>query len=81
MATAVEQLRARLLCKGRMRRCAAFAIYEDAEAEPHRLADELREFYPAIAERLAELLARIAANDEAIERSMPMACRAIVVGC
>lgn len=43
-------------------------IYEDAEAKRDRLADKLRDFYPDVAERLSELLARIVTNDEAIER-------------
>ena len=69
MATAVEQLRARLLVvKADEEDARRLRIYEDAKAERDRLAAELRDFYPDVAERLAELLARIAANDEAIER-------------
>jgi hypothetical protein len=43
-------------------------VYEDTKTERDQLADELREFYPDVAERLADLLAKIAANDDAIER-------------
>jgi hypothetical protein len=69
MATAVEQLRARLLVvKADEEDARRLRIYEDAKLERDRLAEELREFYPTVAERLAELLAKIAANDEAIER-------------
>jgi hypothetical protein len=42
-------------------------IYEEVATERDRLADELREFYPATAARLAELLARIVANDREVE--------------
>jgi hypothetical protein len=69
MATAVEQLRARrLVVKADEEDARRLRIYEDAKAERDRLAEELREFYPGVAERLAELLARIAANDAAVER-------------
>jgi hypothetical protein len=41
--------------------------YEKVEAERDRLAEELARVYPPIAERLAELLTRIDANDREIE--------------
>jgi hypothetical protein len=41
----------------------AARAYDEVAAERDRLADELREFYPATAALLAELLARILAND------------------
>jgi hypothetical protein len=69
MATAVEQLRARLLVvKADEEDARRLRVYEDAKLERDRLADELKSFYPDVAERLAELLARIVANYEVIER-------------
>jgi hypothetical protein len=69
MTAAVTKLRARLdLVKGDEEDARRLRIYEDTKAERDRLAAELRDFYPDVAERLAELLARIVANDEAIER-------------
>lgn len=41
--------------------------YEKAEAERDKLADELARVYPPIAEQLAELAARMAANDKQID--------------
>ena len=38
-------------------------VYDEVKAERDRLADELREIYPTTAALLAELLARIIAND------------------
>ncbi len=43
-------------------------VYDEVKAERDRLADELREIYPTTAALLAELLARIIANDQVIER-------------
>src|SRR5262245_24655711 len=47
------------------RRCAA---YDAALAERDKLAAELAEVYPPVAAKLADLAARVAANDAAIER-------------
>ena len=47
---------------------ARLRVYDEVKAERDHLADELRDFYPDVAERLAELLARIVANDQAIEQ-------------
>jgi hypothetical protein len=41
-----------------------WVAYEQAKAEPDRLAEELARVYPPIAEQLAELVARIDANDK-----------------
>jgi hypothetical protein len=69
LQVALEKLRERLLVvQADEEDARRLHIYEDAEAERDRLAAELRDFYPDVAERLAELLARIVANDEAIER-------------
>src|SRR5262249_20318677 len=69
LATAVEKLRERLaVVKADEENERRQLAYDRIKAERDRLAAELREFYPAVSERLAELLARIAANDEAIER-------------
>jgi hypothetical protein len=66
LQVALEKLRERLLVvKGDEEDARRLRIYEDAKAERDRLADELRE-YPATAARLAELLARIVANDTMI---------------
>lgn len=45
-----------------------WAAYHEAEAERDRLAVELREVYPEVADRLVELLSRIVANDRVVER-------------
>jgi hypothetical protein len=69
MVTAVTKLRERLIAvKAGEEDAPRLRAYEAVEAERDRLAVELRDFYPDVAERLAELLARIVANDEAIER-------------
>ena len=41
--------------------------YEKAKAERDKLAEELAHVYPPIAEQIAELVARIEANDKQIE--------------
>jgi hypothetical protein len=43
------------------------ATYERVKAERDKLAAELAELYPAIEDKLAELLERIDANDPQIE--------------
>lgn len=43
--------------------------YEKAKAERDELAAELKELYPAVAASLADLMARIEANDREIETS------------
>ena len=48
--------------------------YDMVKAERDQLAAELASFYPDMAERLSELMARMAANDqqvEAINRALP----------
>jgi hypothetical protein len=45
-----------------------WAAYEKATAERDALASELKELYPVFADRLANLMARIEANDREIER-------------
>lgn len=40
-----------------------WSAYDEAKAERDKLAEELARVYPPIAEQLAELLARMAAND------------------
>jgi hypothetical protein len=42
--------------------------YDAVKAERDKLAAELKEFYPAVAERLASLAARILANNEMLKR-------------
>jgi hypothetical protein len=44
-----------------------WVAYEKAEAERDKLAAELADIYPAFAQKLADLLPRIAANDGQIE--------------
>jgi chromosome segregation ATPase len=44
------------------------AAYDAALAERDKLATELAEIYPSLAEKLADLAARVAANDAAIDR-------------
>jgi hypothetical protein len=41
--------------------------YDNATAERDKLAAELTDFYPAFTQKLAELCARVAANDREIE--------------
>jgi hypothetical protein len=68
MATAVEQLRARLLVvKADEEDARRLLVYDRVKAERDQLADELRALYPAVADQLVELLARIAANDREVE--------------
>jgi hypothetical protein len=69
MATAVTKLRERLIAvKAGEEDARRLRAYDEIAAERDRLAQELKEFYPDVAERLAELLARIVANDAEIER-------------
>lgn len=69
LQVAVTKLRERLVAvKADEEDARHLRVYEEVAGERDRLADELREFYPAAAARLADLLARIVANDEAIER-------------
>jgi hypothetical protein len=69
MSVAVTQLRERLVVvKADEEDARRLHLYEEAQTERDKLAKELREFYPSVAVRLAALLARIVANDEAIER-------------
>ena len=69
LQVAVTKLRERLIAvKADEEDARRQLAYDQIKAERDQLADELRDFYPDVAERLAELLARIAANDEAIER-------------
>jgi hypothetical protein len=44
-----------------------WTAYEKAKVERDKLAEELAQVYPPIAEQLAELVARIEANDKQIE--------------
>jgi hypothetical protein len=57
--------------------------YRKAEAERDKLAAELAEVYPVFAERLAELLPRIDANDRQIEhindRALPSGAKRLRV--
>jgi hypothetical protein len=69
MTTAVKELRERLVVvKGDEENGRRLRAYQAVEAERDRLAQELKEFYPAMAERLVELLARIQSNDAEIDR-------------
>ena len=69
LQVAVTKLRERLVAvKADEEDARRLRVYEEVSAERDQLADELRDFYPGVAERLAELLARIVANDEAVER-------------
>ena len=69
LQVAVTKLRKRLIAvKADVEDARRLRVYEEVAAERDRLADELREFYPATAARLAELLARIVANDQAVEQ-------------
>lgn len=45
-----------------------WTIYEKVEQERDRLSVELREIYPTFSARLADVLARIEANDQELER-------------
>ena len=57
--------------------------YDKAEAVRDELANELADLYPAFAQRLAELLPRIAANDREIEyingRALPSGAKRLLV--
>ena len=69
MHEAVRRLGARLReVKAQEEQARRRAAHNVAVAERDKLATELAEVYPAVAERLADLAARIAANDAAIER-------------
>jgi hypothetical protein len=68
LQVAVTKLRERLVeVKADEEDAQRLRIYEDAKAERDRLAEELREFYPGVAEQLADLLSRIVANDREVE--------------
>ena len=69
MQTAVTKLGERLRelkAQGENKR--RWLAYERAKAERDKLAVELREVYPAVAARLADIAARIDANDREIEK-------------
>jgi hypothetical protein len=69
LQVAVTKLRERLVSvKADEEDARRLRAYDEVAAERDRLADELREFYPATAARLAELLARIVANDQVVEQ-------------
>src|SRR5262249_3346730 len=69
MAPAGAKLRERWIAgEARVEDARRLRAYDEIAAERDRLAQELKEFYPDVAERLAELVARIAANDAEIER-------------
>jgi hypothetical protein len=75
LQVAATKLRERLIAvKADEEDARRLRVYEEVAAERDRLADELREFYPETAARLAELLARIVANDHAVEQINAMAC-------
>jgi hypothetical protein len=68
LQVAVTKLRERLIAvKADEEDARRLRVYEEVAAERDRLAAELRDFYPDVAERLAELLARIVANDREVE--------------
>jgi hypothetical protein len=84
LQVALEKLRERLIAvQAEEENTRRLRIYEDAEAERDQLAQELRSSYPGVAERLADLLARIAANDQAVERinanGLPRDCDRLLV--
>ena len=69
MAAALEKLRERLAELRYLEEHARRRVrYYKAEAERDELAKELAALYPAFAEKLAELLPRIAASDREIDQ-------------
>jgi hypothetical protein len=69
MQTAVTKLGERLReLKAQEENRRRWLAYERAKAERDMLAAELREVYPAVAARLADIVARIDANDREIEK-------------
>jgi hypothetical protein len=60
-----------------------WVAYEEAKAERDKLAKELADNYPVFAERVAELLPRIATNDREIEyinaQALPSGARHLLV--
>ena len=68
LQTAVTRLRERLeQVKAQEEDHQRQLVYERVKAERDKLAVELREFYPAFANKLADLLPRIVANDREVE--------------
>lgn len=68
MQTAVTKLGERLReLKGHEEQQRRRLAYERAKAERDKLVGELREVYPALATRLADLAARVDANDREVE--------------
>ena len=68
LQTAVTRLRERLeQVKAQEEDQQRQLVYERVKAERDKLAAELAEIYPAFADKLADLLPRIAANDREIE--------------
>jgi hypothetical protein len=69
MREAVRRLGERLVeVKRQEEEARRLAAYNAALVERDKLAAELAEIYPSLAEKLADLGARVAANDAAIER-------------
>ena len=69
MHEAVRRLGARLReVKAEEEQARRRAVYDAALVERDKLAAELAEVYPPLAEKLADLVARIAANDAVLER-------------
>jgi len=69
MQEAVRRLRERLReVKAQEEQARRRAAYDAALTERDKLAAELAEVYPPLAAKLADLAARVAANDAAIER-------------
>jgi hypothetical protein len=84
LLAALEKLRARLVVvKADEENARRLKAYAAAAAERDALASQLAEFYPAMSERLAELLGRIAANDATIDRinanALPRGCGRLLV--
>ena len=55
--------------------------YDKAEAVRDELAEELADLYPAFAQKLAELLARVAANDREIDHINATLCQTVPTAC
>jgi transposase len=68
LQAAIGKLRERLAeLKDQEENARRQVAYDKAEAARDELANELADLYPAFAQKLAELLPRIAANDREIE--------------
>ena len=82
LQVAVTKLRERLIAvKADEEDARRLLVYDRVKAERDQIADELRDFYPGVAARLADLLAASSPTIAKSSTSMLTPCRATMAGC